>query len=58
MTQMVPGITHVHSTTLVYRVRILTGLEKRMKDISETSITEIKDLRKNQSEMKSAINGE
>ena len=28
--------------------RILTGLEKRMEDISETLTTEIKDLKKNQ----------
>lgn len=36
-------------------IRILTGLEKRMKDISETLITEIKELKK-KTKMKSAIN--
>ena len=29
-------------------IRILTGLEKRMEDISETLTTEIKELKKNQ----------
>jgi len=29
-------------------IRILTGLEKRMEDISETSTIEIKELKKNQ----------
>ena len=33
-------------------IRILTDLEKRMEDISETIATEIKELKKNQSEMK------
>ena len=37
-------------------IRILTGLEKRIEDISETLTTEIKELKKNQSEMKNAIN--
>ena len=37
-------------------IRILTGLEKRMEDISETLSTEIKELKKNQSEMKNTTN--
>ena len=37
-------------------IKTLTGLEKRMEDISETLTTEIKELKKNQSEMKDAIN--
>ena len=33
-------------------IRILTGLEKRIEDIRETLTTQIKELQKNQSEMK------
>ena len=36
-------------------IRILTGLKKRIEDISKTLTTEIKEL-KNQSEIKNAIN--
>ena len=37
-------------------LRILTGFEKRIEDISETLTTKIKELKKNQSERKSVIN--
>ena len=37
-------------------IKIVTELEKRMKDISETITTEIKELKMNKSEMKSTIN--
>ena len=37
-------------------LRILTRLEKIIEDISETLTTEIKELKKNQLEMKSEIN--
>ena len=33
-------------------IRILTGVEKKIEDISKTLTTEIKDLKKNQSKMK------
>lgn len=36
-------------------IRLLTGLERRIEDINETFITEIKQLKRNESEMKSAI---
>lgn len=36
--------------------KILTGLKKRLKDINETFTTKIKELKKNQSEMKNVIN--
>lgn len=36
-------------------MRLLTGLKKRMEDIREALTAEIKDLKKNHSEMKNAI---
>ena len=36
-------------------IRIFTGLEKRIEDISKNVSTKIKELKKNQSEIKSAI---
>ena len=36
-------------------IKILPGLEKRIEDISENLTTEIKELTKNQSEMKGTI---
>lgn len=36
-------------------LRILTGLEKRIENISETLTTEITDLKRNQPEMKNSI---
>ena len=37
-------------------IRIVTGLEKRMEGIKEILTTEIRELKKNQSEMKNVIN--
>ena len=37
-------------------MKILTGLEKRMEDISETLTIEIKEFKRNHSEMKNAMN--
>ena len=37
-------------------IRILTGLEKSMENISDTFTAKTKELKKNQKEMKSAIN--
>ena len=37
-------------------IKILTGLEKRIKDISEIFSKEIENIKKNQSEMKNTIN--
>lgn len=54
-----PSETHISNMTngefKATDIRILAGLEKRVEDFREVLITEIKELKRNQSEMKTAI---